>query len=225
MLAQVAKEHDLYLISDEVYREFFYGDDGRVPTMGKFMDEIADNLIITDSVSKQFSTCGARVGCVVTKNKELQKALLKFCQSRLAVATMDQVGAAALYSVDQSFYDGNRAEYVRRRDLVYDRLKNIPGVLVTKPEGAFYIMAALPVDDTRKFQNWLLTSFDDNGDTVMFAPGGPFYETPGKGVNEVRIAYVLKQQDLERAMDVLARGIAVYQKQVMHVKPAPVDDE
>lgn len=217
MLAQVAKEHDLYLISDEVYREFVYGDDGRVPTMGKFMDEIADNLIITDSVSKQFSTCGARVGCVVTKNKKLQQALLKFCQSRLAVATMDQVGAAALYSVDQSFYDNNRAEYVRRRDLVYDRLKNIPGVLVTKPEGAFYIMAALPVDDTRKFQNWLLTSFDDNGDTVMFAPGGPFYETPGKGVNEVRIAYVLCLEDLSRAMDLLEKGIARYRKEVMGV--------
>ena len=215
MLAQVAKEHDLFLISDEVYREFCYGENAGVPTMGKFMDEIADNLIITDSVSKQFSTCGARVGCVVTKNKELQKALLKFCQSRLAVATMDQVGAAALYSVGQDFYDANRAEYIRRRDLVYDRLKSIDGVMVTKPQGAFYIMAALPVDDTHKFQNWLLTSFDDNGDTVMFAPGGPFYETPGKGVNEVRIAYVLCLEDLNRAMDLLEKGIARYRREVM----------
>lgn len=217
MLAQVAKEHDLYLISDEVYREFCYGEDAGVPTMGKFMDEIGENLIITDSVSKQFSTCGARVGCVVTKNKKLQQALLKFCQSRLAVATMDQVGAAALYSVGQDFYEANRAEYIRRRDLVYDRLSNIPGVLVTKPQGAFYIMAALPVDDTHKFQNWLLTSFDDNGDTVMFAPGGPFYETPGKGVNEVRIAYVLCLEDLSRAMDLLEKGIARYRKEVMGV--------
>lgn len=215
MLAQVAKEHDLFLISDEVYREFCYGENAGVPTMGKFMDEIADNLIITDSVSKQFSTCGARVGCVVTKNKELQKALLKFCQSRLAVATMDQVGAAALYSVGQDFYDANRAEYIRRRDLVYDRLKSIDGVMVTKPQGAFYIMAALPVDDTHKFQNWLLTSFDDNGDTVMFAPGGPFYETPGKGINEVRIAYVLCLEDLNRAMDLLEKGIARYRREVM----------
>ena len=218
MLAQVAKEHDLYLISDEVYREFCYGEDAGVPTMGKFMDEIGENLIITDSVSKQFSTCGARVGCVVTKNKKLQQALLKFCQSRLAVATMDQVGAAALYSVGQDFYEANRAEYIRRRDLVYDRLSNIPGVLVTKPQGAFYIMAALPVDDTHKFQNWLLTSFDDNGDTVMFAPGGPFYETPGKGVNEVRIAYVLCLEDLSRAMDLLEKGIARYRKEVMGVE-------
>ena len=215
MIAQVAKEHDLFLISDEVYREFCYGENAGVPTMGAFMDEIADNLIITDSVSKQFSTCGARVGCVVTKNKDLQAALLKFCQSRLAVATMDQIGAAALYSVGQDYYDANRAEYIRRRDLVYDRLKAIDGVLVTKPEGAFYIMAALPVDDTHKFQNWLLTHFDDNGDTVMFAPGGPFYETPGKGINEVRIAYVLCLEDLSRAMDLLEKGIARYRKEVM----------
>ena len=218
MIAQVAKEHDLFLISDEVYREFCYEEGAGVPTMGSFMDEIADNLIITDSVSKQFSTCGARVGCVVTKNKELQAALLKFCQSRLAVATMDQVGAAALYSVGEDFYEGNRAEYIRRRDLVYNRLKAIDGVLVTKPQGAFYIMAALPVDDTHKFQNWLLTSFDDDGDTVMFAPGGPFYETPGKGINEVRIAYVLCLEDLNRAMDLLEKGIARYRKEVMGVK-------
>ncbi len=216
MIADVAKEHDLFLISDEVYREFCYGENAGVPTMGRFAD-IADNLIITDSVSKQFSTCGARVGCVVTKNKDLQQALLKFCQSRLAVATMDQVGAAALYSVGKDYYDANRAEYIRRRDLVYDRLKAIDGVLVQKPEGAFYIMAALPVDDTHKFQNWLLTHFDDNGDTVMFAPGGPFYETPGKGVNEVRIAYVLNLEDLTRAMDLLEKGIARYRKEVMYL--------
>ena len=217
MIADIAKEHDLYLISDEVYREFCYEEGAGVPTMGRFAD-IADNLIITDSVSKQFSTCGARVGCVVTKNKDLQAALLKFCQSRLAVATMDQMGAAALYSVDKKYYDANRSEYIRRRDLVFDRLQKIEGVVVTKPQGAFYIMAALPVDDTCKFQNWLLTSFDDGGDTVMFAPGGPFYETPGKGVNEVRIAYVLKEEDLSRAMDLLELGIARYRKEVMGIE-------
>ena len=161
---------------------------------------------------------GLFVGCVVTKNKDLQKALLKFCQSRLAVATMDQMGAAALYSVDKAYYDANRAEYIRRRDLVYGRLKAIDGVVVTKPQGAFYIMAALPVDNTHKFQNWLLTSFDDEGDTVMFAPGAPFYETPGKGINEVRIAYVLKEEDLNRAMDLLEKGIARYRKEVMGIE-------
>ncbi len=217
MIADVAKEHDLYIISDEVYREFCYEEGAGVPTMGRFAD-IADNLIITDSVSKQFSACGARVGCVVTRNRELQKALLKFCQSRLAVATMDQVGAAALYSAGKDYYDAARAEYVKRRDLVYDRLRKIPGVTVQKPKGAFYIMAALPVDDTDRFQNWLLQEFDDNGDTVMFAPGAPFYETPGKGVNEVRIAYVLKQEDLERAMDLLELGIRRYRREVMGEK-------
>ena len=223
MIADIAKKHDLFLICDEVYREFCYDDQFGIPTMARF-DDIQDNLVIVDSVSKRFSACGARVGCVVTKNKELQQALLKFCQSRLAVATIDQLGAAALYSVDQDFFAECKAEYKLRRDTVIGKLKAIPGVVVEEPMGAFYVMASLPVDNADYFQRWLLEKFNDHGDTVMFAPGAPFYETPGKGINEVRIAYVLKQQDLERAMDVLARGIAVYQKQVMHVMPAPADE-
>jgi aspartate aminotransferase len=156
---------------------------------------------------------------VVTRNKELQQALLKFCQSRLSVATVDQLGAAALYSVDHEFFRQCKAEYRRRRDTVISKLRKIPGVVVEEPMGAFYVMASLPVDDTDKFQYWLLEQFSDKGDTVMFAPGAPFYETPGKGINEVRIAYVLKQEDLERAMDVLAKGISEYQRQVMKVIP------
>ncbi len=218
MIADVAKEHDLFLICDEVYREFCYDDKFGVPTMARFRD-IDENLVIVDSVSKRFSACGARVGCVVTRNKELQQALLKFCQSRLSVATIDQWGAAALYSVGQDFFRECKAEYQRRRDTVIRKLRMIPGVVVEEPMGAFYLMASLPVDDADKFQRWLLEKFNDHGDTVMFAPGAPFYETPGKGINEVRIAYVLKQEDLERAMDVLARGISVYQKQGMKVKP------
>ena len=214
MIADVAKEHDLFLISDEVYREFCYDSDNRIPTMGRFAD-IADNLVIIDSVSKRFSACGARVGCVITKNKELQAAILKFCQSRLSVATIDQIGAAALYSVDDSFYQNAKEEYCRRRDLVVDRLSKIPGVLVEKPMGAFYLMASLPVDNADKFQRWLLEEFDDNGDTVMFAPGAPFYEHPGKGINEVRIAYVRNCEELDRAMELLAKGIARYQKEMM----------
>ena len=216
MIADIAKEHDLFLISDEVYREFCYDDQFGIPTMARF-DDIQDNLVIIDSVSKRFSACGARVGCVVTKNKELQQALLKFCQSRLAVATIDQVGAAALYNVDQDFFLSCKAEYKLRRDTVVSKLRAIPGVVVEEPMGAFYVMAGLPVDDSDKFQQWLLTSFDDGGDTVMFAPGAPFYETPGKGINEVRIAYVLEQKSLERAMDILAKGIAKYRKEVMGV--------
>ncbi|MBQ8579506.1 MAG: pyridoxal phosphate-dependent aminotransferase [Oscillospiraceae bacterium] len=214
MIADVAKKHDLFLISDEVYREFCYDDRFGIPTMGCF-DDIDENLVIIDSVSKRFSACGARIGCVVTKNKELQAALLKFCQSRLSVATIDQIGAAALYSVDHGFYITSKAEYRARRDTVVAGLKNIPGVLVEEPMGAFYVMASLPVDDSDKFQKWLLEEFDDNGDTVMFAPGAPFYETPGKGINEVRIAYVLEQEKLERAIDLLSKGIARYRKEVM----------
>ena len=222
MIADIAKEHDLFLICDEVYREFCYDDKFGVPTMARFTD-IQDNLVIIDSVSKRFSACGARVGAVITKNKELQQALLKFCQSRLSVATIDQLGAAALYSVDPDFFRRSKAEYKRRRDTVISGLRKIPGVVVEEPMGAFYVMASLPVDDSDKFQKWLLESFEDNGDTVMFAPGAPFYETPGKGINEVRIAYVLNQQDLSRAMEVLAAGIAAYQKQVMKVTSPSVD--
>lgn len=214
MIADVAKKHDLYLICDEVYREFCYDDKFGVPTMARFQD-IDDNLVIIDSASKRFSACGARVGCVITKNKELQQAILKFCQSRLAVATVDQVGAAALYTVDHEFFRKSKAEYQRRRDTVVRGLRRIPGVLVEEPMGAFYVMASLPVDDADKFQHWLLQEFEDNGETVMFAPGAPFYETPGKGINEVRIAYVLKQEHLERAMELLAKGIARYQKEQM----------
>ena len=214
MIADIAKKHDLFLICDEVYREFCYDDKFGVPTMARF-DDIDDNLVIIDSVSKRFSACGARVGCVVTKNKELQQALLKFCQSRLSVATIDQIGAAALYSVDHGFFRQCKAEYQRRRDTVVSCLRKIPGVVVENPMGAFYVMASLPVDDADKFQRWLLQEFDDDGDTVMFAPGAPFYETPGKGINEVRIAYVLEQQKLERAMEILAKGIARYQKEQM----------
>ena len=218
MIADIAKAHDLYLICDEVYREFCYDEKFGVPTMARFAD-IHENLVIVDSVSKRFSACGARVGCVVTKNKELQQAILKFCQSRLSVATIDQVGAEALYSVDPEFFRRSKEEYRVRRDTLISGLRKIPGLVVEEPMGAFYVMASLPVDDADKFQHWLLESFEDNGDTVMFAPGAPFYETPGKGINEVRIAYVLNREDLSRAIEVLARGIARYQREVMGVSP------
>ena len=216
MIADIAKDNDLYLISDEVYREFCYDDKFGIPTMGR-MQGINDNLVIIDSVSKRFSACGARVGCVITKNKELQQALLKFCQSRLSVATVDQIGAAALYTVDPSFYAQCKEEYRLRRDTVVTGLRKIPGVLVEEPMGAFYVMARLPVDNADKFQRWLLDHFEDNHETVMFAPGAPFYETPGSGINEVRIAYVLEQQKLERAMELLGKGIARYRKEIMNV--------
>ena len=220
MIADVAKEHGLFLICDEVYREFCYDDKFGSPTMAHFRD-IDENLVIIDSVSKRFSACGARVGCVVTRNKELQAALLKFCQSRLSVATVDQLGAAALYDVGPEFFAACKDEYRKRRDTVIRYLRQIPGVVVEEPMGAFYVMASLPVDDSDKFQRWLLEEFEDEGDTVMFAPGAPFYETPGKGINEVRIAYVLKSENLKRAMELLAIGISRYQKEVMRIDSIP----
>ncbi len=215
-IADIAKRNDLFLISDEVYREFCYDDSFGIPCMGRFTD-IDDNLVIIDSVSKRFSSCGARVGCVITKNKDLQQALLKFCQSRLSVATMDQVGATALYSVGADYFRESKAVYKKRRDTVVAGLRKIPGVLVEEPMGAFYVMAQLPVDDSDKFQRWLLTDFDDNCETVMFAPGAPFYETPGSGINEVRIAYVLQDDELCRAVELLGIAIGRYRKEVMHI--------
>ncbi len=214
LIADIAKEHDLYIICDEVYREFCYDDSGKIPCMGRFAD-VTENLIIIDSVSKRFSSCGARIGCAITKNKELQNALMKFCQSRLSVATLDQLGAAALYGVDESYIRASIREYRHRRDICVAGLRSIPGVMVEEPMGAFYLMAKLPVDDTDKFQNWLLSDFEDSKETVMFAPGAPFYATVGSGITEVRIAYVLEEKELKRAVELLKIGIARYRKEVM----------
>ena len=208
MLLDVAVAHDLYLVADEVYREFTY-DGEPLHSFGKF-DYGQENLILIDSVSKRFSACGARIGCLITKNKELLGHALKYCQSRLSVATLDQVASAHLYTVGPEYFAAVREEYKRRRDTVMQKLQAIPGVICECPKGAFYVMAHLPVDDADTFQRWLLEEFEDNGDTVMFAPGEPFYATPGRGRSEIRIAYVLKQADLERAMDLLALGIRRY---------------
>ena len=207
-IADFAKAHDLFVIGDEVYREFVYGGE-KLATIGQF-PELKDNAVVIDSVSKRFSACGARIGAIITRNKELQQNLLKFCQARLSVATLDQIASAALYDVGPEYFEAVRKEYKLRRDTCYKKLLEIPGVVVKDPEGAFYMMAALPVDNADTFQKWLLTDFDDNGDTVMFAPGEGFYATPGKGKNEIRIAYILKQDKLERAMDLLALGIKAY---------------
>ena len=210
MIVDVAKEHNLFVIGDEVYREFVYGGE-KLASLGEFTDA-AENVIVIDSVSKRFSACGARVGVLISRNRELMAQAMKICQGRLCSATLDQQGAAALYTVDESYFAKVRDEYKRRRDTVMEKIRKIPGVVCECPKGAFYIMAALPVDDADKFQTWLLEEFEDHGDTVMFAPGESFYATPGKGKNEIRIAYVLKQADLERAMDLLALGIEAYNK-------------
>ena len=215
VLADVAKAHGLYIIGDEVYREFVYGDEP-LASMAQFED-VAENVVIIDSVSKRFSACGARIGALMSKNKELMAQAMKMAQARLSVATLDQVASAALYECGPEYFAAVKEEYKRRRDTCYAMIRKIPGIVCAEPQGAFYMMAALPVDDAEKFQMWLLQEFEDNHETVMFAPGGGFYKTPGKGANEVRIAYVLKQEDLERAMELLGKGIEAYRRDVMHV--------
>ena len=211
MIAEIARDHGLFLISDEVYREFVYGGEELISAAS--YDDMPENIIVIDSVSKRFSACGARVGALISRNRELMEHALKFCQARLSVATLDQVAAAALYTVPTDYFNATRDEYRRRRDTVVQKLSEIPGVVCKCPEGAFYLMAKLPVDSADDFQMFLLRDFDDNGETVMFAPGGPFYATPGRGLDEIRIAYVLKEEDLARAIEILGKGIAAYNAQ------------
>ena len=208
LITKVARDHGLYLICDEVYREFVYDHDN-IFCAGKYRD-IDQNIVIIDSVSKRFSSCGARIGMIISRNHALMAQILKFCQGRLCTATLDQIGASALYSVGPEYFQAVKDEYRRRRDVCYAKLSKIPGVVCAEPMGAFYMMAKLPVDDTELFQTWLLTDFEDNGETVMFSPGRGFYATEGKGTDEIRIAYVLKEEDLSRAMDLLALAIEQY---------------
>lgn len=209
MLVDVAVEHDLFLIGDEAYREFVYEKGAPLQSFASY-EKGREHVIVIDTVSKRFSACGARVGCLLSHNQAFLAHAMKYCQCRLAVATLDQVAAAALYSVDEGYFAAVREEYKRRRDTVVAGLKKIPGVICECPKGAFYLMAALPVDDADKFQQWLLEEFEDGGETVMFAPGAPFYATPGRGKNEIRIAYVLEVTKLERAMELLKLGIERY---------------
>ncbi len=213
LMLDIAKEHDLMIICDEVYREFVYGGEPLLSALQ--YPGYEENVIVIDSVSKRFSACGARVGLLISKNKEFMKQSMKWMQCRLCASTADQVAAAALYSLDPSYFDAVREEYKLRRDTLMAKLRQIPGIVCEEPKGAFYVMAALPVDDADKFQMWLLQEFDDHGDTVMFSCGEPFYATPNKGKNEVRMAYVIKKEDIERAMDVLAVAIERYRREVM----------
>ena len=209
VLAEIAREHELFLISDEVYRELVYGN--RKVTSMLAMEQAAENIVIVDSVSKRFSATGSRVGVLISRNKELMAHAMKLCQSRLCTATLDQVGAAALYNaMTPAYYEEVRQEYQRRRNAVVEGLRKIPGVKFNEPEGAFYLMVTLPVDDTEKLQYFLLQDFADHGDTVMYAPGRGFYATPGQGHNEIRIAYVTRPEELTRAIEVLGRGIQAY---------------
>ena len=208
LMADIAKEHNLFIIGDEVYREFVYGGEKLMSLLQ--LEGYEDNVVVIDSVSKRFSACGARIGCVITRNAELYNNAMKWCQGRLCASTIDQVASAALYTVGPEYFDAVRKEYKARRDTLVDGLKKIPGVIYSEPKGAFYVMAKLPVDDAEKFQLFMLEEFDDNGDTLMFTPAESFYKTPHTGVNEIRMAYVINQDALKRSMELLAKGIEAY---------------
>ena len=212
LIGQIAKENDLWIIADEVYREFAY-DDREVTSFG-MIDEIKDRVVIVDSVSKRFSACGARIGCIVSKNEEFMEGIMKIAQGRLCVPTLEQIGAAALYRLDKSYYEEVKAEYCARRDVVYEELMKIPGVVCQKPGGSFYMTAKLPVDSVEDFLMFMLTEFDDNGETAMFTPAEGFYGTPGLGKDEMRMAYVLKQEDMRRAVELIRLGMEAYNKKL-----------
>lgn len=210
LIGEIAKEHDLWIIADEVYREFAY-DDRDVTSFG-MLEDIKDRVVIVDSVSKRFSACGARIGCIVSKNEALMDGIMKIAQGRLCVPTLEQIGAAALYNLDKSYYDEAKAEYEGRRDVVYEELMKIPGVICQKPGGAFYMTAKLPVESVEDFLMFMLTEFDDNGETAMFTPAEGFYATPGLGKDEMRMAYVLKQEDMRRAVELIRLGMEAYKR-------------
>lgn len=216
MLVAIAKKHDLYLIADEVYREFIY--DGQKFTSLGHMKDVLDRVIMVDSVSKRFSACGARIGCVAIKNKEFLAQMLKLCQGRLCVSTLEQVGAAGLYKTSKSYLDEVNQEYKSRRDTLYKALKGIGGVICEEPKGAFYVMVKMPVDDAEKFIIWMLQNYDLNGETMMGAPGSGFYATPNRGKDEMRLAYVLNKEDLVKSMNVLAGALQAYPGRIESIR-------
>lgn len=216
MLVHLAKKHDLYIIADEVYREFIY-EAGTFMSFGEAEDAL-DRVIMIDSVSKRFSACGARIGCIAIKNKEFLAEVMKLCQGRLSVSAVEQVGAAALYSTPKSYLQEVNKEYKMRRDVLYHGLKEIDGVVCHEPKGAFYTMVKLPVDDSEKFIIWMLQNFDINGETTMAAPGSGFYAEPGMGLDEVRMAYVLKSEDLKKALNILKHALAAYPGRLEAIK-------
>lgn len=209
VIIKFALDNDLYIISDEVYREICYTDDKLTSILKhKGLDE---HLIVIDSVSKRFSACGSRIGALISRNKKIIENATKLCQGRLSVSTINQIGAERMYStVDPNFFTTIRDEYKNRCQTVVDELRKIEGVKVSPPKGAFYIMASLPIDDAEDFQRFLLEKFNDANETVMFAPASNFYATPGRGKNEIRIAAVLNQADLKRAIEVLHKGLLAY---------------
>lgn len=209
-LAALVREHDLFLIVDEVYREFCY--DGHTFYSALRLAGLEDHVIVVDSVSKRYSACGARIGAILTRNEQVLESITRYAKLRLSPPALGQLFAEAMLEMDDTYLEEVAQEYDRRRMVVYNRLKNIPGVVNYKPGGAFYCFARFPVDDAEDFCRWLLESFSHDGATVMLSPGGGFYATPGRGKDEVRIAYILNENDLHRAMDCLEVALEQYPK-------------
>ncbi len=210
-LITLAKKHNLFILSDEVYREYTY--DGRVHvSLLSYMRDLPEQIIVLDSMSKRYSLCGVRLGNLVTLNKAVLAGVLAIAQGRLSAGFVDQEIAAKLVDVPQKYLDDVHAEYVKRRDVLYEGLKSIEGVVIPKPEGAFYTIVGLPVDDAEKFCQWLLTDFRHNNETLMLAPAAGFYATKGKGINQVRIAYVLNIEAISRCVELLAKALKAYEK-------------
>lgn len=206
-IRRIALTHNLFILSDEVYREFIY--EGATKSILEF-PEVDQHAILLDSLSKRYSLCGGRMGCVVSRNAELMESMIRFGQARLCTSTLEQIGSTALVDDGDKYFHGMIEEYRVRRDVLYDELMKIPGVVCRKPSGAFYIMAKLPIDDVETFAKWLLTDFHFENETTMIAPGPGFYATPGAGITEARFAYVLNADDCRRAIHLVAKGIEQY---------------
>lgn len=207
-LRDLVKKYDLYLLSDEVYREFCY--DGKEYISVMHLEGIENNVVLLDSISKRYSACGARIGAMISKNKEVMGAAMKFAQARLSPPSYGQIGAEGALDTPQSYFDGVKTEYIARRDYVIEEINKIDGVFCPKPSGAFYCIARLPIDNSDKFCQWLLEEFSFEGKTVMMAPATGFYSTEGAGTNEVRLAYVLNKEDLKNAIMCLKEALKVY---------------
>lgn len=210
MLADICKENNLFFIADEVYREFVY--DGLKYTSVLYMEDIKDRVILIDSISKRYSACGARIGIVASKNKELIRQIMKMCQVRLCVPTIEQLAAANLINTPKEYFINVKKEYEARRNIMFDKLSKMPGVICKKPTGAFYIVVKLPIKSGEDFAKWLLTDYNYNNKTVMVAPAEGFYATEGLGMDEIRLSYCLNTEALADAMDILEKALAEYVK-------------
>ena len=209
-LVEIVKKHNLYLIADEVYREFTY--DGILHTSIMEFEDISQNAVVIDSVSKRYSMCGARIGCIISKNKEFMATAMKFAQARLSPPSLAQIASTAAMDTGQDYFDNIIKEYNKRRVILIEGLKNIPGVKVSEPNGAFYCVAQLPIENAEDFAKWLLVRYHLNNETIMIAPANGFYSTPNTGNNQVRIAYVLNENDLKSSIEILKNGLNEYQK-------------